>query len=76
MVFKVSDIDESQAPLLDHLLELRTRLMRCIAALAVAFGICLYFAQDILGFLLHPLAQAGQQKLVYTNLYGQFFVEM
>ncbi|MFC3173310.1 twin-arginine translocase subunit TatC [Novosphingobium bradum] len=76
MVFTVSDIDESQAPLLDHLIELRTRLMRCIIALAVAFGVCLYFAQDILGILLHPLAAAGQQKLVYTKLYGQFFVEM
>lgn len=76
MAFKVNDIDESQAPLLDHLLELRSRLMRSILALAVAFGVCLYFAQDILGFLIHPLAAAGQQKLIYTKLYGQFFVEM
>jgi len=45
MVFKVADIDETQSPLLDHLLELRTRLMRCILALAVAFGVCLYFAR-------------------------------
>jgi len=76
MVFRVDDIDHSQAPLLDHLLELRTRLVRSVMALAVAFGVCLYFAGDILAFLLHPLALAGQQKLVYTKLYGQFFVEL
>lgn len=76
MVFSVQDIDETQAPLLDHLIELRARLMRCIAALLVAFVICAYFAQDILGFLVHPLFAAGQNKLIYTKLYGQFFVEM
>lgn len=52
MVLKIKDIDESQAPLLDHLIELRTRLMRCILALVVAFFGCLYFANDIFGFLL------------------------
>lgn len=76
MVFRITDIDDSQAPLLDHLIELRTRLLRSVLALAVAFGICLYFAGDILAFLLHPLAVAGQQTLVYTKLYGQFFVEL
>ena len=79
MVFQVSDIDESQAPLLDHLIELRTRLLRAIAALAVAFGICLYFASDIFGFLIRPLTEAfppGQGKLVYTKLYEAFFVEL
>lgn len=76
MAFKIHDIDETQAPLLDHLIELRGRLMRCIATLVVAFAVCAYFAQDILGFLVHPLVQAGQDRLVFTRLYGQFFVEM
>jgi sec-independent protein translocase protein TatC len=78
-VFKVKDIDESQAPLLDHLVELRTRLMRCILALAVAFGVCLYFANEIFGFLVVPLTQAfppGQGRLIYTKLYEAFFVEL
>ena len=73
------DIDESQAPLLDHLLELRSRLLRCIAALAVTFCVCLYFADDIFGFLVRPLTEAfpaGQGKLVYTKLYEAFFVEL
>ena len=79
MAFKVDDIDESQAPLMDHLVELRTRLIRAILALAVAFAVCLYFASDILGFLIRPLTEAfppGQGKLIYTKLYEAFFVEM
>jgi sec-independent protein translocase protein TatC len=75
----IKDIDETEAPLLDHLMELRTRLLRCILALAVAFGICLYFAQDIFSFLVRPLAAAfppGQGRLVYTKLYEAFFVEL
>ena len=44
----IKDIDETQAPLLDHLIELRARLVRCVLALAIAFGISLYFADPIL----------------------------
>jgi len=79
MVLKIKDIDESQAPLLDHLIELRTRLVRCILALVVAFFVCFYFANDIFGFLVRPLTNAfppGQGKLIYTQLYGAFFVEV
>ncbi len=79
MAFRVNDIDETQAPLLDHLLELRTRLLRCIAALGVTFAGCLYFAKDIFGFLVRPLTAAfpaGQGRLVYTKLYEAFFVEI
>ncbi|MEY4056010.1 MAG: twin-arginine translocase subunit TatC [Pseudomonadota bacterium] len=79
MVLKIKDIDESQAPLLDHLIELRARLMRCILALLVAFGVCFYFANDIFGFLVRPLTNAfppGQGKLIYTQLYGAFFVNV
>lgn len=75
-MLKIKEIDESQAPLLDHLLELRTRLMRCILALGVAFAVCMYFAKPILGFLIRPLAEAGQGKLIYTKLYEAFFVEL
>ena len=76
MVFKVSDIDDSQAPLLDHLIELRARLVRAFLALGVAFAVCLFFARPILGFLVQPLVEAGQGRLVFTKLYGQFFVEL
>lgn len=79
MAFEIRDIDETQAPLLDHLVELRTRLLRAIAAIAVSFCVCLYFASDIFGFLIRPLTEAfpaGQGKLVYTKLYEAFFVEI
>ncbi|MGN6499025.1 MAG: twin-arginine translocase subunit TatC [Tsuneonella sp.] len=76
MPFKISDLDETQAPLLDHLIELRARLVRAFLALMLAFFVCFYFAQDIIAFLVHPLLAAGQNKLIYTKLYGQFFVEL
>ena len=76
MVFKIPDIDETQAPLLDHLVELRARLLRAFAAFILAFFVCLYFAKPILGFLVQPLLDAGQTRLIFTKLYGQFFVEL
>lgn len=79
MAFGIKDIDQTEAPLLDHLIELRTRLVRCILALTIAFAVCLYFADEIFGFLVRPLTQAfpaGQGKLIYTQLYEAFFVEL
>ncbi len=79
MIPKIKDIDETQAPLLDHLIELRARLMRCIMALAAAFAVCFYFADDIFSFLVWPLTQAfppGEGKLIFTKLYEAFFVEI
>ncbi|NTZ42228.1 twin-arginine translocase subunit TatC [Altererythrobacter sp. SALINAS58] len=81
MAIQLRDIDETQAPLLDHLIELRTRLVRCVIALAIAFAVCLYFADDIFGFLVRPLtvafAEGNQQgRLIYTQLYEAFFVEL
>ncbi len=79
MAFEIPDIDQTQAPLLDHLVELRARLLRVIAALVVTFFGCLYFASEIFGFLIRPLTKAfppGQGKLVYTKLYEAFFVEI
>ncbi|MEZ5692930.1 MAG: twin-arginine translocase subunit TatC [Altererythrobacter sp.] len=79
MALNIRDIDETQAPLIDHLIELRGRLVRCVMALIVAFGISLYFADDILGFLLQPLKAAfpdGKAQLIFTKLYEVFFVEL
>lgn len=78
-MFKVDDLDESRAPLLDHLIELRTRIIRALLALAVGFGVCLYFADDILGLLIWPLKQAfpdGEGQLIFTKLPEVFFVEL
>jgi sec-independent protein translocase protein TatC len=72
----VKDIDETRAPLLDHLIELRRRLLWSLAALAAAFGACLYFAQPIFAFLVQPLLKAGQGKLIYTDIFEAFFVNV
>ena len=75
----IKDIDETQAPLLDHLIELRARLVRCVFALAIAFAVCMYFADEIFGMLVRPLTAAfpnGEGRLIYTKLYEAFFVEI
>ena len=72
----MKDIDDTKQPLLEHLTELRRRLLWCLAALAVAFFICLYFARDIFSILVQPLLKAGQGKLIYTDIFEAFFVEV
>ena len=72
----MKDIDESKAPLLDHLIELRRRLLLSVLALAVAFVACLYFAKPIFAFLVQPLLKAGQGKIIYTDVFEAFFVEL
>ena len=60
------DIESSRAPLIEHLNELRSRLIICIAALAVGFFACFFFSQQIYLLLLHPFevaaAMMAQQK--------------
>ena len=51
----IRDIDNTKLPLFDHLIELRTRLVRCAIVLVVAFLPCFYFGQDIYNFLARPL---------------------
>jgi sec-independent protein translocase protein TatC len=72
----VKDIDDTRAPLLEHLIELRRRLLWSVAALAVAFGTCLYFAEPIFAFLVQPLLRAGQGKIIYTDVFEAFFVNL
>lgn len=72
----MTDIDETRMPLLDHLIELRRRLLWSVGALAIAFFGCLYFARDIFGFLVQPLLKAGQGKIIYTDIFEAFFVEI
>ncbi len=79
MALGIRDIDETQAPLLDHLIELRSRLVRSVIALTLAFCVCFYFADEILGFLIQPLKDAfpeGEGQLIFTKLYEVFFVEL
>jgi sec-independent protein translocase protein TatC len=52
------ELDDTRAPLLDHLIELRKRLLWCILSLGITFAVCLYFARPI--FLPRPPAGAGR----------------
>ena len=73
---EADDLDPSKAPLMEHLVELRRRLLWSFAALAAAFAICLYFARPIFAVLVQPLLAAGQQRLIYTAVFEAFFVEI
>lgn len=55
-----AEIEASRAPLLDHLIELRRRLIVCVAAVAVAFILCFAFSTQIYVLLLHPFGVAAQ----------------
>jgi sec-independent protein translocase protein TatC len=70
------DLDASRAPLLDHLIELRRRLLYCIAAIALAFFVCWYFAENIFAFLVQPLLAVGQKTVIYTEIFEAFFVQV
>jgi sec-independent protein translocase protein TatC len=69
--------EQAKMPLLEHLLELRNRLLYAVVAVIIAFAGCYYFAEEIFGFLVRPLAQAfeGQtgRRLIYTGLAETFF---
>ena len=75
-----TDIDDSKAPLLEHLVELRTRLMRSAAALLVTFFGCFYFASDIFDFLAAPLAEelADREgaRMIFTDMTEVFFTQV
>jgi len=70
------EVEASRAPLLDHLIELRRRLLWSVAALLAMFLVSLNFARDIFAILVQPLLHAGQGKLIYTQLFEAFFVEV
>jgi sec-independent protein translocase protein TatC len=72
-----AELEAGRMPLLDHLIELRNRLMWSIGAIMVAFLACYQFKVQIFGFLVHPLAvifegQTGRH-LIYTGLTEAFF---
>jgi len=68
-------IDPLRQPLLAHLIELRQRFIWSLLAIVVGFAVCYYFAPEIYGFLVKPLAQATEgehRRLIYTGLTEAF----
>jgi sec-independent protein translocase protein TatC len=72
----VKDIDDTKQPLLEHLIELRRRLLWCLGTLVVTFFICFHFAPQIFAVLVQPLLHAGQGKLIYTDVFEGFFTQV
>jgi len=72
--------DEKKMPLLEHLVELRRRLLFSALGFIVAFFACFYFARDMFNFLAAPLAQyfhvAAGRRFIYTDLTEPFFTNV
>jgi sec-independent protein translocase protein TatC len=74
-------LEDSKAPLVEHLIELRSRLVKSLIVFAIAAVFCGFFARDIYDFLTAPLREQllirGQDaRLIYTQLYETFFVHL
>jgi len=73
------DIDATKAPLMDHLIELRARLVRSIWAFMAAFLVCFYFSRTIYNVLTEPYVRVvGAEKatLIATHFLEQFYTNI
>ena len=72
------DIDASEAPLMDHLVELRSRLVKAVIGFAIAFTASFYFSSDIFHFLIRPFewGTGSGVGLISTKLLGFFLVKL
>ena len=73
------DSDFARMPLLDHLVELRRRLVFSFATLLLSSVVAYHFAGDIFTFLARPLAAAfgpNQGRMIYTHLTEAFMTEV
>lgn len=74
---KETELEDGRMPLLEHLVELRQRLLRSVIAVFVAFAAAYAVKEPIFDFLVHPLAVAlkgdPDRHLIYTGLTEAFF---
>lgn len=73
------DIEASRAPLIDHLIELRSRLIKALLGFGVAFIVCFFFASDIYNILVWPfiwVAGPENSKFIYTALLEFFLTKL
>jgi len=73
------DIEASKAPLMDHLIELRSRLIKALLAFGVAFILCFVFAKQIYNVLVWPfvwVAGPENSKFIYTALLEYFITQL
>ena len=73
------EIEQSKAPLLDHLIELRSRLIKALIAFAICFAVCFFFAKQIYNILVWPfvwVAGIENSKFIYTALLEYFLTQL
>jgi sec-independent protein translocase protein TatC len=73
------DIEATKAPLMEHLIELRARLIKALLAFGVAFICCFFFAKSIYNILTWPfvwVAGPENSKFIYTGLLEYFVVQL
>ena len=75
---RAEQAEDIKAPLLEHLIELRQRLIYAFASVIILFFMCYYFAPSLYDFLVRPLADAfegtnGNRRLIFTALHEAFF---
>lgn len=84
MTTKDDDLESSSAPLLDHLIELRSRLIRALIGFFVAFLVCFFFARELFNLLVIPFQWATEWAgldpknvdLIYTAPQEFFFTQI
>jgi sec-independent protein translocase protein TatC len=73
------EIESTKAPLMDHLIELRGRLIKAVAAFALATVVCFFFAKQIYNILVWPfvwVAGVEHSKFIYTALLEYFVTQL
>jgi sec-independent protein translocase protein TatC len=74
-----ADIEASKAPLLDHLIELRSRLIKALLGFGIAFIFCFFFAKQIYNILVWPfvwVAGPENSRFIYTALLEYFITQL
>ena len=74
-----ADIEASKAPLLDHLIELRSRLIKALLGFGIAFILCFFIAKHIYNWLVWPfvwVAGPENSKFIYTALLEYFITQL
>ena len=57
------DIEASKAPLMDHLIELRSRLIKALLGFGIAFIFCFFFAKQIYNVLVWPFVWVAGPRI-------------
>jgi sec-independent protein translocase protein TatC len=73
------DIEATKAPLMEHLIELRSRLIKALIAFGIMFAICFFFAKSIYNILVWPfvwVAGPENSKFIYTALLEYFVTQI